>query len=97
MTWEVIDNFHTRAKVFGGWLVKSYEHKEHAQYVDGFWLREQSQEMSVAMAFVPDPNYEWKLGVALSCCGCAYENFSNLFPKCGGCKDFSNFKPKDTK
>lgn len=25
LVWEQIDNYHQRAKVFGGWLVKAYE------------------------------------------------------------------------
>ena len=62
MEWEVIDSFHMRAKVIGGWLVKAYEHKEHAHMdTNGFWAREQSQNMNISMAFVPDKNHEWKV------------------------------------
>ena len=63
MEWEVIDNYHLRTKVFGGWLVKAYEHVEHATYAEGnsYWAREQSQEMNITMAFVPDLNHEWIL------------------------------------
>ena len=46
----------------GGWLVKAYEHKEHAHMnTDGFWARELSQYMNISMAFVPDKNHEWKV------------------------------------
>ena len=61
LDFETIDNYHTRAKVFGGWLVKAYEHIEHASNTDGWWSREQSQEMQVSMTFVPDIKHEWKL------------------------------------
>ena len=33
LEWEPIDSYHTRAKVFGGWLVKAYECQEHASYM----------------------------------------------------------------
>jgi hypothetical protein len=61
MEWESIDNFHLRTKVFGGWLVKAYEHVEHGTYVSeqGYFAREQSQEMTVSMTFIPDTNHEW--------------------------------------
>lgn len=62
MTWEVIDNFHERAKVFGGWLVKAYVDKEHASLTsDGFWTREQDQTLNMSMCFVPDVKHEWSL------------------------------------
>jgi len=61
MEWEAIDDYHSRAKVFGGWLVKTFENVVHADpfnqgqgMVDGWDLR-------VAMAFVPDPKHEWEL------------------------------------
>jgi len=63
MKWESIDNFHERAKVFGGWLVKAYTHIEHATYIgeQGYWARDQSQEMQITMTFVPDVNHEWEI------------------------------------
>jgi len=62
MNWEKIDDFHFRTKVFGGWLVKVYEHVEHASITPhGFWERIQSQEMNVSMCFVPDLNWKWQL------------------------------------
>ena len=63
LEWETIDNYHTRAKVFGGWLVKAYECQEHASYMtdQGYWARTQSHEMSVSMAFVPDPQHRWDI------------------------------------
>lgn len=58
MNWEQIDNFHQRAKVFGGWLVKSYldvyDWNDERGYERGYNWRE-------SMAFVPDPKHEWKL------------------------------------
>lgn len=61
LEWEEIDGYHERAKTFGGWLVKAYSHTDHAQLDNGYWSREQSQEMQVAMTFVPDVNYEWEI------------------------------------
>ena len=63
LEWETIDNYHTRAKVFGGWLVKAYECQEHASYMtdQGYWARTQSHEMSVSMAFAPDPQHRWDI------------------------------------
>ena len=56
-------NKDTRARVFGGWLVKAYECQEHASYMtdQGYWARTQSHEMSVSMAFVPDPQHRWDI------------------------------------
>ena len=58
--WEKIDDYHVRAKVFGGWLVKSFESVHH--WVNGqfHWGR----DWRVAMAFVPDPNHEWNIDYA---------------------------------
>lgn len=63
LEWEAIDNYHERAKIFGGWLVKAYSLIEHAAYSESGWTwqREQSQEMQVTMTFVPDAKHEWNL------------------------------------
>ncbi len=56
MDWEVIDSFHQRAKVPGGWLVKAYEeicHNIEGQGVISGW------DFRITMAFVPDVNHEW--------------------------------------
>ena len=53
MTWEIIDQHHSRAKVFGGWLVKSVVLQSANDKIVGV--------VSVAMAFVPDPEHKWKL------------------------------------
>ena len=50
MNWEQIDASHQRARVHGGWLVKAFERGLY----DGYDFR-------VAMAFVPDPHYQWKI------------------------------------
>jgi len=47
MNWEAIDDFHSRAKVKGGWLVKAWE--------------EDSSGTRMAMCFVPDPMHGWTL------------------------------------
>lgn len=54
--WEEIESNLQRAKVRGGWLVKTFEdvtHRDEAGAQDGWDWR-------VAMTFVPDPNHEWE-------------------------------------
>ena len=58
MEWEQIDDYHHRAKVHGGWLVKANENVR-TNTVDGGW--EHGYEWTVSMCFVPDPMYAWKL------------------------------------
>ena len=57
--WETIDNFHSRAKVPGGWVVKaiedvSHDRPEHGGMVSGWDYRP-------AICFIPDPNHEWTI------------------------------------
>ena len=62
LVWEQIDHYHQRAKVFGGWLVKAYENKEHFAldcYQNDIWRG--GQDWNIAMAFVPDINHEWEI------------------------------------
>ena len=58
MEWEQIDDYHQRARVFGGWLVKAYEPVFHTV---GFNDTHTNLDLRVAMAFVPDTNHEWNL------------------------------------
>ena len=61
--WEEIDQYHQRAKVFGGWLVKATEdviHNTEWQGMVGGW------DWRIAMAFVPDPQHEWAIDAALT-------------------------------
>jgi len=55
---EQIDNYHQRAKVPGGWLVKAVENvthqTDHMGMADGWDWR-------IALAFVPDPDHAWKI------------------------------------
>ncbi len=57
---EQIDDSHQRAKVFGGWLVKSFENVYHAEMTDHHSGGE-GWDWRVAMAFVPDPKHEWEI------------------------------------
>ncbi len=53
---EDIDNYHRRAKVPGGWLVKVSEpvvHDSRQQGMVSGW------DWRVAMTFIPDPKHEW--------------------------------------
>jgi len=46
---EDIDPWHSRAKVFGGWLVKA----KSTIYIDGQY------NFIESVTYVPDPNHEW--------------------------------------
>ena len=54
MKWENIDDYHKRAKVQGGWLVKAYENVHHEIDGGGYDFR-------VSMCFVPDKMHLWKI------------------------------------
>lgn len=55
--WEMMDeshkNFTDRAKVFGGWIVRSFTY----EIAGG----EDAKGTSESMVFVPDPNHEWEI------------------------------------
>jgi len=55
---EQIDNWHTRAKVPGGWLVKATESVVHVTDINGI---DDGYDWRIAMAFVPDPKHEWTI------------------------------------
>ena len=57
LKWEGIDSTHERAKVFGGWIVKSYQNvlvsmHEDQPPTEGYEWRE-------SMVFIPDENHQW--------------------------------------
>ena len=55
LEWEGIDSTHERAKVIGGWIVKSYQDVSYLEFGErktGFDFRE-------SMVFIPDPIGEW--------------------------------------
>lgn len=53
LKWEQIDDFHQRAKVIGGWLVKAYEKSNFVAGVGYYY--------NIAMTFVPDEGHYWSL------------------------------------
>ena len=56
LEWEGIDSTHERAKVIGGWLLKSYQDVSYLQFGErktGFDARE-------SMVFIPDAEHQWK-------------------------------------
>ena len=59
LNWENIDDYHKRAKVTGGWLVKAFEdvYEDRSDYGQGMVA---GWQWRIAICFVPDPNYEWK-------------------------------------
>lgn len=58
MEWEQIDEYHRRAKIKGGWLVKAYEDVIHDTESQG---RVPGWDWRIAMCFVPDSMHAWKL------------------------------------
>jgi hypothetical protein len=56
MDWEMIDGFHFRLKVPGGWIFKVLEEVVHNHPNHGFtpgW------DWRVAICFIPDPDHLW--------------------------------------
>jgi len=57
LNWEALDTQHERAKVFGGWVLKSTldvlvsMHEDQCP-TNGYEVRE-------SMVFIPDPGHEW--------------------------------------
>ena len=60
MDWEQIEDYTQRARVHGGWLVKVFEDAHIRMSVDQL-VAQSGYEWRIALAFVPDPNYEWKI------------------------------------
>ena len=58
MEWEQIDDYHKRAKIKGGWLVKAYE---DILTVLPDLPPELNREWRISMCFVPDPMHAWAL------------------------------------
>lgn len=58
MDWEEIDQYNFRAKVFGGWIVKTYEDVQHKTEYNGF---QSGWDWRVSTTFVPDQFYEWEI------------------------------------
>lgn len=58
LSWEWInEGYMKRAKVFGGWLVQSYEdvvHEREQGLIPGWDFR-------IALTFVPDEHHEWEI------------------------------------
>ncbi len=57
LEWEQIDNYHKRAKIRGGWLVKAYEDVYHLGDDRGGF----NHDLRVSMCFVPDAMHAWTL------------------------------------
>lgn len=58
---EQIDDYHQRAKVHGGWLVKAIENVAHMQ--DNYRPDITGFDFRIAMAFVPDPDHNWEVSI----------------------------------
>jgi hypothetical protein len=58
MNWEEIDEYHWRAKVRGGWVLKCVE--DVMQNVDG--MLKAGWDWRSSICFIPDPKHEWEIG-----------------------------------
>lgn len=58
LVWEQIDNQHKRAKVLGGWLVRT---REPVRSWIGGERWDFGYEWTVAICFVPDQLHKWAL------------------------------------
>ena len=58
LEWEQVDDYHKRARVPGGWLVKTFENVWDG-VAEG--RPECGHQWRVAMCYVPDPERQWRL------------------------------------
>jgi hypothetical protein len=92
MKFEQIDNFHQRAKVYGGWIVKAFENVTHETDHEGM---ASGWDFRVAMCFVPDQDHEWAIEIekgkvvnqdVISKKDCLHKNWDALNqPACPDC------------
>lgn len=59
LDWEDIDDYHKRAKIFGGWLIKAFEDRHVSLHED--MQPQQGYEWQVSMCFVSDPDHKWTI------------------------------------
>ena len=59
LNWEQLDGYNQRAKVFGGWIVKTYEDCHISLHDD--MPPQTGYEWRIATCFVPDQKHEWTL------------------------------------
>lgn len=57
MKWEDIDDWNQRAKVYGGWIVKTSESVYHMETPHGG--SGDGWDWRISTCFVPDPEHEW--------------------------------------
>ncbi len=58
LEWEIIDGYHQRLKVPGGWILKAtedviHDQGEYGQGMVGGW------DFRIAICFVPDTDHKW--------------------------------------
>lgn len=63
MEWEMIDAYHMRCMVYGGWIVKAIEDVHHIFSTDGegSTAATSGHDYRLAICFVPDPYHLWEL------------------------------------
>ncbi len=60
MQWEMIDAYHQRVKVPGGWILKAFEDVVHDRSASGRGMIG-GWDHRIAICFIPDPHHEWIL------------------------------------
>lgn len=58
LDWEIIDGYHFRLKVPGGWIFKVIEDVIHFDENRGW---QTGQDFRPTICFVPDPTHTWQL------------------------------------
>ena len=58
MDWEMIDGWHYRLKVPGGWVLKVLEDIFHYPGIND---RGTGFDWRIAICFIPDPDHLWKV------------------------------------
>ena len=64
LDWESVEShiriITMRTKIFGGWLVKSYENVGYTT-LNSTDTKLKDSDWRISLTFVPDPNHEWNL------------------------------------
>jgi len=58
--WQSMDEYTSRAPVFGGWIVKTLEDVYHYHEAMG---NQYHMDFRISTVFVTDPNHNWKVDV----------------------------------
>lgn len=58
--WEQLDDWNSRVRVIGGWLIKATEDVAHNLSAEARGI-ESGWDFRLAITFIPDPKHEWEI------------------------------------